>query len=82
VVRYSPQPVSVLGPAPTLSLSFLLAQAIFEPNLFPYKYPNIVKLSHSSYLPAYDDGPDSVPKLRDIKFRRRGITQKKTYNVK
>ena len=29
------------GPAPNLSPSFLLAQAIFEPNLFLYKYPNI-----------------------------------------
>jgi NADH:ubiquinone oxidoreductase subunit H len=28
-------------PTPTLSPSFLLAQAIFEPNLFPYEYPNI-----------------------------------------
>jgi hypothetical protein len=33
---YPPQPVSVLGPAPTLSPSFLLVQTIFEPNLFPY----------------------------------------------
>jgi hypothetical protein len=36
----------------------LLAQAIFEPNLFPYKYPNILKPSHSSYLPAYEDGTE------------------------
>jgi hypothetical protein len=28
-------------PAPTLSPSFLLAQAIFEPNPFPYEYLNI-----------------------------------------
>jgi hypothetical protein len=55
-----PQPVSVLGPAPTLSPSFLLAQAIFKPNLFPYKYPNILNPSHSSYLPAYEDGTDRV----------------------
>ena len=54
--RYPPQSVSVLGPAPTLSPSFLLAQAIFQPNLFLYKYPNILKLSHSSYLHAYEDG--------------------------
>jgi hypothetical protein len=40
--RYLPQPVSVLGPAPTLSPSFLLVRAIFEPNLSPYKYPNIL----------------------------------------
>jgi hypothetical protein len=34
------------------------------------------------YLLAYEDGTEcSVPKLRHIKFRRRGITQKKTYNV-
>jgi len=41
VGRYPPQLVSVLWPAPTLSPSFLLAQAIFKPNLFPYIYPNI-----------------------------------------
>jgi hypothetical protein len=33
------------------------------------------------YLLAYEDGTDSVPKRRHIKFRRRGITQKKTYNL-
>ena len=27
-----------------------------EPNLFPYKYSNILKPSHSSYLSAYEDG--------------------------
>jgi len=32
-----------------------LAQAIFEPNLFPYKYSNILKSSNSSYLTAYED---------------------------
>jgi hypothetical protein len=35
-----------------------LAEAIFEPNLFPYKYPNILKPSHSSHLPAYEDGTE------------------------
>jgi len=40
--------------------------AIFEPNLFPYKYPNILKPSHSSYLPAYGDGTEGV-------FRNIGI---------
>jgi hypothetical protein len=34
------------------------------------------------YLLAYEDGTDSVPKRRHIKFRRRGITQKKTYKNK
>jgi hypothetical protein len=37
-----------------------LAQAIFEPNLFPYKYSNILKPSLSSYLSTYEDGTDSV----------------------
>ena len=30
---------------------------------------------------AYEDGTDSVPKRRHIKFRRQGITQKKAYNI-
>jgi hypothetical protein len=46
--------------------SFLLVQAIFEPYLFPYKYPNILKPSQSSYQPAYEDGTDRV-------FRNFGI---------
>jgi hypothetical protein len=35
-----------------------LAQAIFKPYLFPYKYSNILKPSHSSYLSAYEDGTE------------------------
>jgi len=35
-----------------------LAPAIFEPNLSPYKYPNILNASYSLYLPAYEDGSD------------------------
>ena len=50
----------------TLSPSFVLAQAIFKPNLFPYKYSNILKPSHSSYISAYEDGRDRV-------FRNAGI---------
>jgi hypothetical protein len=38
-------------------------------------------LYYSSYIPAYEDGTDSVPKRRHTKFRRRGITEKKTYNI-
>jgi len=49
---------NILGPATTLSPSFLLAQAIFEPNLFPYKYSSIFKTNHPSYLSAYEDGPE------------------------
>jgi hypothetical protein len=66
---------------PLPSPSFLLAQDIFEPNLFPYKYSNILNPSRSSYPSAYEDGTDSVQKCRHIKFRRRGITQKKAYNM-
>jgi hypothetical protein len=33
------------------------------------------------YLPTYEDGTDSVAKRWHIKFRRQGITQKKTYNI-
>ena len=29
-----------------------------DPNLFPYKYPNILKPSHTSYLPACEDGTE------------------------
>ena len=32
------------------------------------------------YLPAHEDGTDSVLKRRHIKFRRQGITQKKAYS--
>jgi hypothetical protein len=66
VCRYPQQPVYVLGPVSTLSPSFLSAQAIYEPDVFPYKYPNILKHSHSSYLSAYEDETDSVPKRRQI----------------
>jgi hypothetical protein len=30
----------------------------FEPNLFPYKYPNILNPIYTSYLLAYEDGTD------------------------
>ena len=43
--------------------------------------PAFLKSSHTSYPPAYEDGADSVLKRRHIKFRRRGITQKKAYNL-
>jgi len=33
-----------------------------------------------THLPAYED-ETSVPKRRYIKFRRRGITQKKAHNI-
>jgi hypothetical protein len=42
----------------TLSPTFLLAQAIFEPNIFPYKYSNIFKPSHPSCLSTFEDGTE------------------------
>jgi len=53
----------------------------FELDLFPYKYSNICKPSHPSYLSAYEDGTDRLFRNVGIKFRRRGITQKKA-NIK
>jgi len=44
VGRYLPQPFYVLRPAPTLSPFFLLAQAILEPKLSPYKMSYILNL--------------------------------------
>jgi len=58
-----------------------LEKVWLEPNLFQYKYPNTSQPSHSSRLPAYADERDRVPKRRYIKFRRRGITQKKADNI-
>jgi hypothetical protein len=58
VGRYTPQSVSLLRTAPTLLPSFLLAQTIFKSNLLPYTNPNILKPSHPSYPPAYDDGTE------------------------
>ena len=49
--------------------------------VWPKNTPTFLKPSHTSYLPAYEDGTDSVPKCLHIKFRRRGITQKKAYNI-
>jgi hypothetical protein len=63
---YPPQPVSVLGPDTTLSHSLLLAQAIFEPNLFPYEYSNIFKPSHPSYTYPSMKMEQSVPKCQHI----------------
>jgi len=40
--------------------------------------------SQLAILPAhtdYEDGSDNVPKLQHIKFRRRGITQKKAHSI-
>jgi len=47
-------------PRPTFRNIYLYGKSfgskIFEPNFSPHKYPNILNPSHSSYLPAYEDG--------------------------
>ena len=58
----------------------LLVQAIFEPNLLLYGYPTIIKLSHSTPTCLWRWNRQSVPKRWHIKFRCRGITQKKMYS--
>ena len=35
-----------------------LAQAIFEPNLFVYKYSNFSQSSRNSYVPTYENGTE------------------------
>jgi len=57
-------------------------ESIFEPDLLPYGYPNILKFSHSIPTCLWRWNRQSVPKRRHIKFRRRGITQKKAYRSK
>ena len=39
-----------------------------EPNHLPHKYSKILKPGHNSYLPAYEDGTNSVSKRRHIKL--------------
>jgi len=59
---------------------FFMAQAIFEPNLLSLATQTILKFSNSSPTTLWRWNRQSVPKRRHIKFRRRGITQKKTYS--
>jgi len=48
---HPPQPVSIFWTTPNLSPSFLLTQAIFEPNLFLYKYSNFTQIQ-SYFIPT------------------------------
>jgi hypothetical protein len=57
-----------------------VVEAIFEPNLLPLATTTILKLSHSTPTCLWRWNTQCVPKCWHIKFRRRGITQKKTYN--
>jgi len=66
-----------------LSPSGLMAQAISETNIFPYNAPNMSPAEFILHAPTclWRWNRQSVPKRRHIKFRRRGITQKKAYNI-
>jgi hypothetical protein len=41
-------------------VTLLIGSGYFEPNLYLYKYPNILNPSCYSYLPTYEDGTDRV----------------------
>ena len=53
VGRYPPQPVSVLGPTPTVSPSSIMAQAISSQTFSHTNTPTYLKPNHSyTYLPT------------------------------
>ena len=54
---------------------------IFEPTFSRMDTPTILKFSHFTPTCLWRWNRQSVPKRRHIKFRRRGITQKKSYNI-
>ena len=53
VGRYPPQPGLYSDPPPTPSPSSLMAQAIFEPNLFPFTPQQLTNLVHSTHTHNY-----------------------------
>ena len=58
---------------------FYLHRQVGIPMICGYAYlPTFIDGQVYLPTPAYEDGTDSVPKRRHIKFRRRGITQKKS----
>ena len=58
-----------------------LAQAISKSNLFPYNTPNMSSVEFILQARTCLWRWNSVPKRRHIEFRRRGITQKKAFNI-
>jgi hypothetical protein len=55
-----------------------IGSGYFRANPFPVRIPQHFSNLVILHLHSYEDGTDSVPKRRHIKFRRREITQKKT----
>ena len=65
-----------------LSLSFHWLRPFSSQAFFPpVNTSTFLKLSHSTSIRLWRWNRQSVPKRRHIKFRRRGITQKKGYNI-
>jgi hypothetical protein len=61
---------------PTLSPSVVLAQAIFEANIFLYKYPNILKPSHSFTLTGvFRDFSSVVTQMLGYSMQSRGTAR-------
>jgi len=51
-------------------------------NFFEPTFRNTLTIPSSGIVhTTYEDRTDNVSKRRHIKFRRRGITQKKNYNI-
>jgi len=79
--RYALQPASY---SDTTLLSHSLSQCIklfFEPNIFLHKYPNISQPTLCKPTCLWRWNRQSVLKRRHIKFRRRGIIQRKAFNI-
>jgi len=70
--RTHPYPVTLLS---TFSGHF------WAKRFFPMNTPTFLKHSHSTPIRLWRWDRQSVPKRRHIKFRCRGITEKKTYSI-
>jgi hypothetical protein len=73
-----PQPVSLLGHAPSPSPLLLISSGYFQAKPFPIKIPQQPHHSYSFCLHCLSRWSiQSTPKYRRIKFRHSGIIQKK-----
>jgi hypothetical protein len=75
---WPPQPLSLLGHGPYPAPLLPIGSGYFRTKSFPLKIPQQSHPGYSSCLHGLWRW-NSVPKRRHIKFRRRGITQKKEY---
>ena len=65
----------------TIVVFFLLGNSPASGVYMPTFRNTVCSVFVGGYLPAYEDGTDSVPKCWHINSRRQGITQKKEYNI-